>query len=167
MPRDDARAAFESRGTVTARPIAAGHDQLQYRVAVSFRDAPELAAQCPGRRPRDPKPPAAGIEPLEVIIQQPNRTAPYPHGLKHPIAVLQSSISTVDSRAGPAVDPGAQGPASSARNNPSALAPVSANSCAGFESATIPAPARNLIPSAVAVMVRIKILKSQLPSRLR
>src|ERR1700684_612327 len=102
-----------------------------------------------------------------MIFDEPHLTAAHPHGFENAVAVLQAAIAIVDARALTAIDPRAHSRASKARSSPSAFARVSANSCAGLESATIPAPARNLNRPPCAVMVRIKILRSQLPSRFK
>src|SRR5579862_936352 len=90
-----------------------------------------------------------------------------PHGLEYAIAVLQSTIAAIDGTRPATVDPRAHSGALSARSIPSALARVSASSCSGLESATMPAPARKASEPPVAVMVRIRMLRSQLPSRFR
>src|SRR5271168_3551031 len=101
------------------------------------------------------------------MVEEPHLTAANPHGLEQAVAVLQAAIARVDPRAPAAVDPRTQLGPTSARSRPSALARVSANSCLGLESATMPAPARNLKIPPCAVMVRIRILRSQLPSRFK
>src|ERR1700722_19446646 len=101
-----------------------------------------------------------------MIFQKTHSAVADAQGFEDTVAVLQSAIADVDARAVAAVDPRLHG-ADSARSSPSALARVSANSCAGFESATIPAPARNLNKPPCAVMVRIRMLRSQLPSRFK
>src|SRR6266851_342152 len=151
MQGEDARTSFAARG-----PIAA-----------QGSDSYEFAAQPEQPQTRDLQLPATPVEPFEVILQEPDAAAVYAHGFENTVAILQSAVAIVDPRASAAIDPGAQGRLASARSSPSALARVSANSCAGFESATIPAPARNLNRPPCEVMVRIKILRSQLPSRFK
>ena len=95
------------------------------------------------------------------------------HGEPQAVAVsaMMPSVAAVDDSAPPAIDPDAHGAAAplfcNARKSPSALARVSASSWAGLESATMPAPARNDNARPRAVMVRMRMLKSQLPSRFR
>src|ERR1700734_1715492 len=101
------------------------------------------------------------------MFQEAHLTAANAHGLEQAVAVLQAPIARVDPSAPAAVDPRAHRGPISARSRPSAFARVSANSCLGLESATMPAPARNLKPPPWAVMVRIRILRSQLPSRFK
>src|SRR5882672_9794458 len=161
MQREDAGASFAARRPIAAeRRHAARDDQFQHALAAPLCGALEFATQRARGGCRDLQPRAPVEQPFEMIVQEPNPSAAYPHGLEHAVAVLQAAVSMIDSRAPPAVDPRAQLEATRARSKPSALARVSANSWRGFESATMPAPARNLKSPLCAVMVRIKILRS-------
>src|ERR1700692_3339023 len=102
-----------------------------------------------------------------MIFEEPDLALAHAHGFENTVAVLQAAIAIIDPRALAAIDPPVQRGAANARNNPSAFARVSASSCSGFASATMPAPARNLNSPPCAVMVRIRILRSQLPSRFK
>ena len=168
IERQHARAALVSRRTVPARPASPGQDQLEDALGVLPRPQNELPLD-PRRWSRKTQTPASFRKTLEMQLEQADAPPPHEHGLEQPVAVLQTAIATVDDRPAPAVDPDAHaaGLARSARSSPSAFARVSASSWAGLESATMPAPARNDSVEPCAVMVRIRMLKSQLPSRFR
>ncbi len=99
-------------------------------------------------------------------LEQAHRPAAHAHRFEQAVSILQPAVAIIDATRALPVDPDTHGDATRARSMPFALARVSASSCAGIESATMPAPALKQRVCACAEIVRIKMLKSQLPSRL-
>ncbi len=165
----------QARGRAAGAPIAAwplpgGQQEL--------RDAPAAVRLRPGERRlqfgaqrrlvrrRQPEPCRPRLQPLDMVIPQARRAVPDRDRFEQPVAVLKRPIVGGDRLAGPSV-PEPLGHTESDLSMPSAFARVSASSARGSESATMPAPARRLRTLPCSTMVRIRILRSRLPSRFR
>src|SRR4029077_10281639 len=120
----------------------------------------------------EPQPRAAGGEALQVQLQKPRPTAYAGDGLKQTVAEMKTPLERGDCPGRAAVDPhqlrnsrsrerlrapGRHCRSPSAARSPRALARVSSSSRSGSESATMPAPARNVSCCALRVMVRMRM----------
>ncbi len=107
----------------------------------------------------------AAAQALEVPVEKARAPAHDRQRLEQPVAVQQAAIERVDPGVGASVD---ENPRHcglpSARSRPLAFARVSSSSRSGSESATMPAPARSSTSPSRTVMVRMRMLRSRLPS---
>ena len=175
VAQQQARGLLVAAHAITARARRpAGDDELHDR-APAGGGGGDLGAQLAGLRDRDPEALAALRQALQVQTEETCPALRCRHGLKQPVAVLQSAVEDRHLRGLDAVNPGTlgqtrertHGRAPRAASRPRALARVSSSSRAGSESATIPAPAWNCTRSPSSVMVRMRMLRSSLPSTVR
>src|SRR6185437_6414301 len=115
---------------------------------------------------------AARTETAEVAGEQARAAIQARDGLEQAVAVVQAAVEGRDRARLAPVDPHhfrleAHARLSSAARRPRALARVSSSSRSGSESATMPAPARNATWAPLTVMVRMRMLRSSRPSRVR
>ena len=116
---------------------------------------------------------AAEREPAQVLLDESHVAVCQQRGLEHAIAVLKTAILHCDRVqrivGTETVDENSCRHAStpSARSTPRAFARVSSSSRSGMESATMPAPARNVSSRPLSCSERIRIFMSMLPSRFR
>src|SRR5262249_7658504 len=150
--------------------------QLHDGAGCTRGELPHFARKLGACAKAEPEPLATCSQPLQVALEQTWVTARAGDGLEQTITVMQPTIehrncsAWLPDRLPVDEDPlqvlHQRGPSSAARS-PRALARVSSSSRSGSESATMPAPARKERSQPRSVMVRIRILRSRRPSRVR
>src|SRR5579862_876834 len=167
IPQQDlGRLLIAARPVAARRGAAARHDELDQCGRIPRNELLDLFTQGLHVGCAEPEAFAALRQALEMQSDEACPAALTGDGLEEPVTVVQAPIERTQLRDRLAVHEQEIGPhaASKTASMPRALARVSSSSRCGSESATMPAPARSSMRPGATVIVRIKMLRSSVPS---